>query len=126
MDRYWLLTWTTYGTWLPGDARGFVGRIRENNGPRVEHDSPGTPYDSAMKGLLCASRDRMRGKPIWLTGEQAAVVGEDLLATLAYRGWELVAAAVIANHVHVVVVGCLEIPILLNSCSSSKVMLRGA
>src|SRR5947209_816005 len=27
MDRYWFLTWTTYGTWLPGDARGFVGRV---------------------------------------------------------------------------------------------------
>jgi len=26
-DRHWLLTWTTYGTWLPGDARGFVSPI---------------------------------------------------------------------------------------------------
>ena len=25
--RYWLLTSTTYGTWLPGDERGFVGRV---------------------------------------------------------------------------------------------------
>ena len=23
-DRHWLLTWTTYGTWLPGDDRGSV------------------------------------------------------------------------------------------------------
>ena len=21
--KYWLVTWTTYGTWLPGDPRGF-------------------------------------------------------------------------------------------------------
>ena len=34
MDRYWLLTWHTYGTWLPGDRRGFVGRVREGSGPR--------------------------------------------------------------------------------------------
>jgi hypothetical protein len=24
IDRYWFLTWTTYGTWLPGDVRGSV------------------------------------------------------------------------------------------------------
>ena len=27
MERYWLLTNTCYGNWLPGDARGFVGRV---------------------------------------------------------------------------------------------------
>lgn len=26
----WLLTWTTYGTWLPGDERGFVGNVVES------------------------------------------------------------------------------------------------
>ena len=25
----WLLTWTTYGTWLPGDEHGFVGNVVE-------------------------------------------------------------------------------------------------
>ena len=25
----WLSTWTTYGTWLPGDERGFVGNVVE-------------------------------------------------------------------------------------------------
>ncbi len=24
-QRHWLLTSTTYGTWLPGDSRGVVG-----------------------------------------------------------------------------------------------------
>ncbi len=28
-DNVWLLTWTTYGTWLPGDNRGFMGYIRQ-------------------------------------------------------------------------------------------------
>jgi hypothetical protein len=23
MDKYWLVTWVTYGSWLPGDPRGF-------------------------------------------------------------------------------------------------------
>ncbi len=25
----WLLTWTTYGTWIPGDELGFVGNVVE-------------------------------------------------------------------------------------------------
>ena len=25
----WLLTWTTYGTWLPGAESGFVGNVLE-------------------------------------------------------------------------------------------------
>jgi hypothetical protein len=51
MDRYWFLTWTTYGTWLPGDARGFVGRVwNEDLGPRVKHNEPGTPYDANLPG----------------------------------------------------------------------------
>ncbi|MFO0978719.1 MAG: transposase [Planctomycetaceae bacterium] len=27
IDRYWLLTWTMYGQWLPGDPRGSVTRL---------------------------------------------------------------------------------------------------
>lgn len=29
--RCWLLTWTTYGTWLPGEDRGFVSPVRSSN-----------------------------------------------------------------------------------------------
>lgn len=29
MDRYWLITWTCYGTWLPGARQGFVGHVRD-------------------------------------------------------------------------------------------------
>ncbi len=44
MDRYWLLTWTCYGHWLPGDSRGFVGNVLNDLGERVVHNLPGTPY----------------------------------------------------------------------------------
>jgi REP element-mobilizing transposase RayT len=44
--KTWLLTWTTYGTWLPGDERGFVGYVRETAPdakpawrPRLEDDA---------------------------------------------------------------------------------------
>ena len=50
MDRYWLLTWTTYGTWLPGDQRGFVSNVPNGSGPEVRHNIPGTPYDADDEG----------------------------------------------------------------------------
>jgi hypothetical protein len=57
----WLLTSTTYGTWLPGDERGFVGRVRdvrvgdEISDARIEHDRVGTQYDAAIPKLREAS-----------------------------------------------------------------------
>ncbi len=106
MNRYWLLTWTTYGTWLPGDARGCVTRVREGalpDGPRIEHDTPGTPYVQSIPGLVRASRSAMKGEPIWLNAEQAATAALDFSASARFRGWELLAGAVMANHVHLVV-----------------------
>ena len=48
MDRYWLLTWTCYGTWLSGDARGFVANVRGEDGNAVIHNVPGTQCDADM------------------------------------------------------------------------------
>lgn len=106
MDRHWLLTWTTYSTWLPGDKRGCVTRVRDDaplDGPRIERDQPGTPYVTNVSGLVHASRAAMKGPPVWLAQPQAAVTADDLSATSEFRGWELLAGAVMANHVHVVV-----------------------
>jgi len=105
MERlwYWLLTWTTYGTWLPGEERGFVSNVRVGPGPEVRHNVPGTPYDRAMPGLKAAARAQMKGEPVALTAEQAAAVLAQLIETATYRGWTLMAAAVMWNHAHVVV-----------------------
>ena len=81
MDRWWLLTWTTYGTWLPGDPRGSVTSVRTGPRPRVEHDLPGMPVEPPMPGLHAAAAEAMRGPPIYLTLEQAEVIlGESELA----------------------------------------------
>jgi REP element-mobilizing transposase RayT len=109
MDRYWLLTSTFYGNWLPGDSRGFVARVRDRRpeeppeSARREHDLPGTPYDKDMRGLKEAARNRLKGSPVWLTSDQAAAVLAQFQQTAQYRGWRLLAAAVMANHVHLVV-----------------------
>jgi REP element-mobilizing transposase RayT len=103
MDRYWLLTSTTYGTWLPGDRRGFVSNVREGPGPEVRHNQPGTPYDADMPGLAVSSRAALPCPPIFLVLEQAQTVLAQFQETAAYRGWQLLAVAIMANHFHIVV-----------------------
>jgi REP element-mobilizing transposase RayT len=103
MDRYWLLTWTTYGTWLPGDERGFVSNVQDGPGHEVRHNIPGTPFDADDDRVRQRAVDNLVGDPVWLTAEQAMIVVEQFRQTAAYRGWSLLAAAVLANHVHLVV-----------------------
>lgn len=103
MDRYWLLTWRTYGTWLPGDARGSVTRVRDGSGPRVEHDGWGALIDGPMPGLETAAREAMTGETVLLTANQADALAEQLVETARHRGWIILAGAVMSNHVHLVV-----------------------
>ena len=86
MDRFWLLTWTTYGTWLPGDERGFVSNVRDGEGPEVKHNMPGTPYDAKQRGLAIAARKQLKEKPVWLTTEQAGPLALQFRETATFRG----------------------------------------
>jgi REP element-mobilizing transposase RayT len=102
MDRYWLLTWRTYGTWLPGDERGSITRVRDHTSVRIRHNALGTPTDGPMSGLERSSRASMKADAIYLTQDQAEAVLSQLLETAGYRQWHVLAAAVLSNHVHVV------------------------
>lgn len=105
----WLLTSTTYGTWLPGDERGFVGRVTDRRTDeveqrtRIEHDQPGTEYDRDIPALRRSAENLMNGPPVWLNVDHAKVVLAQFRETEQYRGWEILAAAVMANHFHLVV-----------------------
>jgi REP element-mobilizing transposase RayT len=105
----WLLSSTFYGNWLPGDARGFVGRVWEKRDgdaeedARHEHNIPGTPYDEDVGGLEEASAAKMLGPPVKVNVEQALALLAQFQETASMRGWELLAVAIIANHAHLVV-----------------------
>ena len=102
MDRFWLLTWRTYGTWLPGDARGSITRVR-GDGPRVVHNTPGEPVDGAMPGLEASARKVMKGSPVRLSQDQADALADQFEETSRFRGGFILAGAVMSNHVHLVV-----------------------
>jgi hypothetical protein len=116
MTSTWLLTSTTYGSWLPGDERGFVSRVKDGDGPRVLHNVPETPVDKDLAGLRQSARELMRCPPILLSREQALVVLDQFRETAAYRYWHLLAGAVMGNHFHLVVAASDDV--------HSTVMLR--
>ncbi len=99
----YLLTWTTYGTWLPGDERGFVGRVPDEQGGHVIHDLPGEPYDADEPRLQREALRQRKGAPVKLTREQAGACVEAFGEVCVKHGVSIDAGAVMANHVHLVV-----------------------
>lgn len=110
MTRHWLLTWTTYGTWLPGDARGFVSPIQNDAGQRVIHNVYDTPYDADMPRLRAYAQRAQKQPTVWLTAEQAEIVRQQFNETAQIRNWHLHAFAIMANDVHLVVETDEEVP----------------
>ena len=103
MDRYWLLTSTTYGNWLPGDPRGFVSAVHEGQGTKVLHNQPMTEYDRDIPGLREFAQCQLKGAPITLNSQQANVIFPQLHETATHRKWELRAVGIMAKHMHIVV-----------------------
>ena len=102
MDRYWLLTWRTYGTWLPGQP-GFVSEFRDANGRKVLLNTPGEPCAEPSPALAAYAAAIMSEDAVLLNLAQADAVANQLRQTARYRRWQLLGLAVLPNHVHVVV-----------------------
>jgi REP element-mobilizing transposase RayT len=103
MDRYWLLTCTTYGTWLPGDERGFVSNVQAGPDRRVRHNQFQTEFDRDHHLLRHSAKQNMKGDPVFLMAAQAQVVLKQFQETARHRRWLLAAAAIMRNHFHAVV-----------------------
>ncbi len=105
----WLLTSTFYGTWLPGDERGFVSRVRDTRRDEVplhrrhEHDKYGEEFDADLAGLRSAAQQSMRGPAIHIGRAHADVLLAQFRETAAHRSWTMYAVALMAQHVHWVV-----------------------
>ena len=104
LDRHWLLTWTTYGTWLLGDKRGFVSTFEDESSQNVIHNRPETPHAHDHPYLESSAARPMKCEPTRLTLNRAESLQSQFTETASYRGWQLTASAIImANHVHLVV-----------------------
>ena len=83
------LTWVTYGTWLPGDSRGWV---------EYRH---GWQLPDPVRELEAAAR--MSEDACRLTDEQRSAVEAQIRETCQHRGWHLHAVNCRSNHVHAVI-----------------------
>jgi REP element-mobilizing transposase RayT len=86
----YFITWTTYGTWLPGDERGWV-----------EAGKPGIQAPDAVR--KDEVERRLAFDPVYLDPAQRSVVHDALEEHAEFRGWELRARNTRTNHVHVAV-----------------------
>jgi REP element-mobilizing transposase RayT len=89
-------TWTTYGTWLPGDDRGWYCRDYGTQDPNSE--------------IHFASRLRMTEHAVILNPSQRIIVEAVVAEHCRFRNWILHAVHCRSNHVHVAV-SAGEIPI---------------
>jgi REP element-mobilizing transposase RayT len=92
----YLLTFHTYGTWLPGDPRGSVD---------VRHHAAGAPCVGSYPPRLVSSTERLRHAIVLLSEAERAVVLRTVHEVCRHRAWILLAVHVRTNHVHVVVRG---------------------
>jgi REP element-mobilizing transposase RayT len=102
-----LITWTCYGTWLPGDRRGFVSNIRRTDGKyEAKHNIPGTPYSASHPATKIRAAELQAYPTMTLDRRTALVAATSLIAACDERQWHMLRAALMWNHVHVVVSNC--------------------
>jgi len=81
----YMLTWTTYGSWLPGDERGYVA-----NGTTLPGDGK----------ILERNRKRRKSPAVKLNAPEKKIVEQTILAEAEKLGHKLKALIVYSNHVH--------------------------
>jgi REP element-mobilizing transposase RayT len=96
MALAYFITYTTYGTWLPGSAKGRGSVDRE-------HNVYGTPFVAPDPEREQTARDAMTQPMYTLSAPERDIVRESLVLLSQDKGWRLLAAHVRSNHVHVVI-----------------------
>jgi len=97
-----------YGFWLPNDERGswsdFVGswellQFGRATTVEVRHSLARNQFDPAMRD---AAKAALKYPPITLTGLQARTVGRGFSAYAAKVGLDILACAILPQHIHLV------------------------
>ena len=81
----YMVTWTTYGTWLPGDERGYVA-----NGQTLSGD---------VKKLE-KNKKRQKSPTVKLNKSEKTLIQRVIQDEAERIGHEIMALAVCTNHVH--------------------------
>ena len=108
------LTWTTYGSWLPGDHRGWTDRRGVQRVPSA--------------ALCRGSARRMVAHEVWLDPHERLLVEDTVRSHCDFRGWTFHAVRCLRQHVHVVVTAgeCAPALVLGRFKSRCSLVLRSA
>ncbi len=121
----YFLTWTTYASWLPGDARGWSDRTGVMRQPNLR--------------IECSAARLAAGRPISLAPPQRLLVASAIEDECRDQAWDLLAVSCRVQHVHVVVAAPGHAPeavskrlkaasaraIALATCERSRTWTRG-
>jgi len=82
-----MLTWTTYGSWLPGDERKYTqhGKVLDGNEKIYKH-----------------AKKIQKSAAVKLTQKEKSIVERAIIKEVENIGQQLEAIAVCSNHVHMV------------------------
>jgi hypothetical protein len=83
----YLITWTTYGTWLQGDERGYVKNAKIYPG---------------NKSLMKINKQSQLQDVVLLSKSQQQIVREALTEEAKLLGQHIYAMVVQSNHIHLV------------------------
>jgi hypothetical protein len=83
----YMVTWTTYGTWLQGDRRGYVKKGQV------------CPEDDALRH---ANEKKLKTAPAELGHRERQIVRHAILTEARNLGQQVHALAVCSNHAHIV------------------------
>ena len=86
----YFLTWTTYGTWLPGDDRSWSRKGESDIQPPNQL-------------FVAMAESRMKEPAFFLSDAHQRLVEDTIRKHCGVRGWPLHAVNARTNHVHVVV-----------------------
>ena len=83
----YMITFTTYGTWLQGDKRGFV--------------KDGKTY-ATNQSLADSNKQKLSKNPVRLSKTHRAIAAEAIFEKADRLNQKILALAVCSNHVHIV------------------------
>ena len=92
----YLITFTTYGTWLHGDKRGSVNK---------EHNRYNSDFVGPNTGLCRKEQIALKNPPLILDKKRREIVMRAIMRVCEFRGWFVHAVHVRRSHVHIVVSG---------------------
>jgi len=92
----YLITFTTYGTWLHGDKRGSVDE---------KHNRHCSAFVAPNPDWKSREQSTLKNPPFILDRSRREAVLQAILQVCDFRGWFAHAVHVRSNHIHIVVSG---------------------